>query len=132
MLRKGKSMHQVWASPELVFLGSLREEEIERMEAGIPVSQLAPQSRAKLLHVLNQGQDFVEGNVLGPKSGWINSELIYAQNLLSEATPSGLGAGNKIKVDIRDYNFSFTVNVGPGRRLSFSGSTAKPTYNNPN
>ena len=132
MLRKGKSMHQVWASPELVFLGSLREEEIERMEAGIPVSQLAPQSRAKLLHVLNQGQDFVEGNVLGPKSGWINSDLIYAQNLLSEATPSGLGAGNKIKVDIRDYNFSFTVNVGPGRRLSFSGSTAKPTYNNPN
>jgi len=127
MLRKGKSEHQIWTSPELVFFGSLNDQEIEQMQAGLAVTELSPNSRAKLLHVLNQGQDFVEGNVLGAKSGWVNPELIYAQNLLSEACPSGFSSANKIKLKLSDYNFTATMNVGPGRRLSFSGGTVGPT-----
>ncbi len=127
MLRKGTSQHQIWTSPELVFFGSLSDQELERMQAGLAVTELSPNSRAKLLHVLNQGQDFVEGNVLGAKSGWVNPELIYAQNLLSEACPNGFSSANKIKLKLSDYNFTATMNVGPGRRLSFSGGTVGPT-----
>ncbi len=123
MLRKGKSQHQIWTSPELVFFGSLNDQEIEQMQAGLAVTELSPKSRAKLLHVLNQGQDFVEGNVLGAKSGWVNPELVYAQNLLSEACPDGFSSANKIKLELSDYNFTATINVGPGRRISFSRGT---------